>query len=55
MVKSRQWRDPDKFKQPHHMFYRLGYLELPAQSAKLGNVFQAGKLSFFNNAAYLGS
>jgi len=30
LVKSRQWRDPDKFREPHHMFYRLGYSELPA-------------------------
>src|SRR4029077_13082779 len=55
MVKSRQWRDPDKFKEPHHMFYRLGCSELPPQLPSSDNVFQVGKLSFFNNAAYRGS
>jgi len=36
MVKSRQWRDPDKFKEPHHMLYRLGYSELPARLPSWG-------------------
>ena len=55
MVKSRQWRDTGKFKEPHHMFYRLGYSELPAQLPSWDNAFQVGNLSFFNNAAYRGS
>jgi hypothetical protein len=55
MVKSRQWRDPGKFKEPNHMFYRREYSELPAQLPEWVNVFQVGKLSFFNNAAYRGS
>ena len=36
MVKSRQWRDHGKFREPHHMFYRLGYSELPAQLPSWG-------------------
>jgi hypothetical protein len=53
MVKSRQWRDPGKFKEPHHMFCRLGYSKVPAQLPRWGNkMFQVGKLSFFNSAAY---
>ena len=56
MVKSRQWRDPAKSREPNHFVSSRRVFGASGAVALLENkMFQVGKLSFFNNAAYRGS